>query len=90
MRSDEVLAAWDYIDPVIEKVRKKSPELYSADSMGPEDKILIKKEDIGLTQYWNKRMVLRAQSIAHRLAKLCNLRYQSMVCIFGSAVAQAQ
>ena len=47
MRSDEVLAAWDYIDPVIEKVRKKSPEIYSADSMGPEDKILIKEG-----RYW--------------------------------------
>ena len=47
MRSDEVLAAWDYIDPVIEKVRKKSPEIYSADSMGPEDTILIKEG-----RYW--------------------------------------
>ena len=47
MRSDEVLAAWDYIDTVIEKVRKRSPEIYSANSMGPEDKIL-KKEG----RYW--------------------------------------
>ena len=47
MRSDEVLAAWDYIDPVIEKVRKKSPEIYSADSMGPKDNILIKEG-----RYW--------------------------------------
>ena len=47
MRSDEVLAAWDYIDPIIEKVRKRTPEIYSANSMGPEDKIL-KKEG----RYW--------------------------------------
>ena len=47
MRSDEVLAAWDYIDPIIEKVRKRTPEIYSASSMGPEDKIL-KKEG----RYW--------------------------------------
>ncbi len=40
MRSDEVLAAWDYIDPIISMVRKRNPEIYSPNSMGPEDKIL--------------------------------------------------
>jgi glucose-6-phosphate 1-dehydrogenase len=44
MRSDEVLAAWDYIDPIISMVRKRNPEIYSPNSMGPEDKIL-KRED---------------------------------------------
>ena len=40
MRSDEVLAAWDYIDPIISMVRNKTPEIYSHNKMGPEDKIL--------------------------------------------------
>src|SRR6056300_1224949 len=40
MRSDEVLAAWDYIDPIISMVRKRNPEIYSPNSMGPEDTML--------------------------------------------------
>ena len=43
MRSDEVLAAWDYIDPIISMVRNKTPEIYSHNKMGPEDKILKKE-----------------------------------------------
>jgi glucose-6-phosphate 1-dehydrogenase len=34
------LAAWDYIDPIISMVRKRNPEIYSPNSMGPEDTIL--------------------------------------------------
>ncbi len=47
MRSDEVLAAWEYIDSVIDLVGQTKPEIYSANTMGPEDKIL-KKEG----RYW--------------------------------------
>jgi len=41
MRLDEVLAAWDYIDPVVDKAKKTPPQLYRAGTMGPEDKILL-------------------------------------------------
>ena len=41
MRSDEVLAAWDYIDPIVDKVKLLETQLYRAGTMGPEDKILI-------------------------------------------------
>ena len=40
MRSDEVLAAWDYIDPIVKLVKKQDPQLYRTGTMGPEDKIL--------------------------------------------------
>ena len=40
MRSDEVLAAWDYIDPIVEIVKSQETQLYRSGSMGPEDKIL--------------------------------------------------
>ena len=40
MRSDEVLAAWDYIDPVVSIAKKQEPQLYRTGTMGPEDKIL--------------------------------------------------
>jgi glucose-6-phosphate 1-dehydrogenase len=41
MRSDEVLAAWDYIDPIVKLVKKQDPQLYRTGTMGPEDKILM-------------------------------------------------
>ena len=40
MRSDEVLAAWEYIDPIIAKLRQNNPQIYSSNSLGPEDEIL--------------------------------------------------
>ena len=40
MRSDEVLAAWDYIDPIVEIAKTQEPQLYRTGTMGPEDKIL--------------------------------------------------
>ena len=40
MRSDEVLAAWDYIDPIVEIAKNQEPQLYRTGTMGPEDKIL--------------------------------------------------
>jgi glucose-6-phosphate 1-dehydrogenase len=40
MRSDEVLAAWDYIDPIVFIAKKQEPQLYRTGTMGPEDKIL--------------------------------------------------
>jgi len=42
MRLDEVLAAWDFIDPIVDKVQSKPPQLYRSGTMGPEDKILIR------------------------------------------------
>ena len=41
MRLDEVLAAWDFIDPIVDKVQSNPPQLYRSGTMGPEDKILI-------------------------------------------------
>jgi glucose-6-phosphate 1-dehydrogenase len=41
MRSDEVLAAWDFIDPIVKIAKIKEPQLYRVGSMGPEDKILL-------------------------------------------------
>jgi glucose-6-phosphate 1-dehydrogenase len=40
MRLDEVLAAWDYIDPILEKAALDRPQLYREGTMGPEDNIL--------------------------------------------------
>ena len=40
MRLDEVLAAWDYIDPILEKATLDRPQLYREGTMGPEDNIL--------------------------------------------------
>ena len=41
MRSDEVLAAWDFIDPILYLTKDMEAQLYRTGSMGPEDKILI-------------------------------------------------
>ena len=40
LRSDEVLAAWDYIDPIVSISKEQEPQLYRTGTMGPEDKIL--------------------------------------------------
>lgn len=37
MRHDEVLAAWSFIDPVIEHAKNRSPELYRPGTFGPAD-----------------------------------------------------
>ena len=41
MRSDEVLAAWDFIDPIVEIAKNQETQLYRTGTMGPEDKILV-------------------------------------------------
>ena len=40
MRSDEVLAAWDFIDPILYLTKDMEAQLYRTGSMGPEEKIL--------------------------------------------------
>ena len=35
MRSDEVEAAWAFIDPIVNEARKRKPEKYTAGSWGP-------------------------------------------------------
>ena len=40
MRRDEVFAAWDIIDPILEKLVGRRPELYRTGSMGPADRLL--------------------------------------------------
>ena len=42
MRLDEVLAAWDFIDPLVDMVTKRFPLLYNAGSMGPADDLLTR------------------------------------------------
>ena len=42
MRLDEVLAAWEFIDPLVDMVTKSFPLLYNAGSMGPADELLTK------------------------------------------------
>ena len=36
MRHDEVMAAWDFMDPIIEAAAEKAPEIYPAGSFGPD------------------------------------------------------
>ena len=40
MRRDEVFAAWDLIDPVIDGIADREPELYRSGTMGPADTLL--------------------------------------------------
>jgi len=40
MRRDEVFAAWDIIDPILEQLAGRRPELYRTGSMGPADGLL--------------------------------------------------
>ena len=40
MRRDEVFAAWDIIDPILEQLAGRRPELYRTGSMGPADRLL--------------------------------------------------
>ena len=40
MRRDEVFAAWDLIDPVIDRIADREPELYRSGTMGPADTLL--------------------------------------------------
>ena len=42
MRRDEVFAAWDLIDPVIEMIAGRVPELYRSGTMGPGDTLLAR------------------------------------------------
>ena len=45
MRLDEVLAAWNIIDPIIEDHKNSPPTLYNSGSMGPlESSELLKKD----------------------------------------------
>jgi glucose-6-phosphate 1-dehydrogenase len=40
MRRDEVFAAWDIIDPVLDQLAGRRPELYRSGTMGPADTLL--------------------------------------------------
>ena len=40
MRADEVLAAWDYIDPLVNFAKMEKVKIYDQGTMGPEDTIL--------------------------------------------------
>ena len=40
MRADEVLAAWDYIDPLVNFATMEKVKIYDQGTMGPEDTIL--------------------------------------------------
>ena len=40
MRLDEVLAAWEFIDPLVELAAKTSPLLYRKGTMGPENNLI--------------------------------------------------
>ena len=42
MRFDEVLAAWEFIDPLVDMATKHIPLIYRSGSMGPTDDLLIK------------------------------------------------
>ena len=44
MRLDEVLAAWDFIDPILHLTKDMETQLYRTGTMGPEDKILTLDE----------------------------------------------
>ena len=37
-----VLAAWDFIDPLVDMAAKRFPLLYNPGSMGPNDDLLTK------------------------------------------------
>ena len=41
MRLDEVLAAWEFIDPLVDMVTKRIPLIYCSGTMGPADDLLI-------------------------------------------------
>ena len=40
MRLDEVLAAWEFIDPLVDLATKRIPLMYREGSMGPADDLL--------------------------------------------------
>ena len=40
MRHDEVMAAWDFIDPIISAAHSIAPEIYESGSYGPESQNL--------------------------------------------------
>ena len=42
MRRDEVFAAWDLIDPAIDLIANRAPELYRSGTMGPADTLLAR------------------------------------------------
>ena len=42
MRVDEVLAAWEFIDPLVKMRADSIPILYRAGTMGPSDELLSK------------------------------------------------
>ena len=45
MRHDEVLAAWAFIDPVIEMAKKTPPSLYRTGTFGPADSFFADQQD---------------------------------------------
>ena len=47
MRLDEVLAAWEFIDPLVDTFTKRIPLIYRSGSMGPADNLLTKD-----ARYW--------------------------------------
>ena len=50
MRHDEVMAAWDFMDPIIEAAAKMKPEIYPAGSFGPESQARLCGGDAALWQ----------------------------------------
>lgn len=46
MRLDEVLAAWQFVDPIIERAAEVPPAIYQSGSMGPEDALFAQTESV--------------------------------------------
>ena len=42
MRLDEVLAAWELIDPMVKMAAENMPALYRSGSMGPDDNLMTR------------------------------------------------
>ena len=51
MRRDEVFAAWDLIDPIIDRIADHVPELYRSGTMGPADTLLERDGRIWIDPY---------------------------------------
>ena len=50
MRHDEVMAAWDFIDPIISAAHSIAPEIYESGSYGPESQKSLFDDE---TQNWH-------------------------------------
>ena len=80
VRFDEVLAAWEFIDPLVDMATKHIPLIYRSGSMGPTDDLLIKDLVVLIPQRGHMTLIDEISALLEVGSKFMRL-YRTGVCL---------